>query len=95
MFNHLGKLGVGGGLSWDITMRAHTHAPSPPACSGFNEPLAKLWTFKQITSIYVRKKALLRSCPGHPVMIVSGCEPGYRRALQLEREHFPKGGDRS
>lgn len=41
---------------WDITMRAHTHMLPPPACSGFNEQLAKLWTFKQITSIYVRKK---------------------------------------
>lgn len=73
----------------------HERTPSPLHCSGFNEPLAKLWPFKRISSIHVRKKVLLISCPGHPVMIASGCEPGYRRALQLEREHFPKGGDRS
>lgn len=74
-----------------------THTGSLAACSGFNEPLAKHWPFKQITSIHVRKKeeSIINKLPWAPVMIVSGCEPAYTRALQLEREHFPEGGDRS
>ena len=83
-----------GRLFQEVATRIRT-PPSPPPCSGFNELLAKLCPFKQITSIHVRKKALLISCPGHLVMIVSSGEPGYTRALQLERERFPKGDDRS
>lgn len=80
-----------------VTIRTHMCAPAPlpPPCRGFHELLAKPLPFKQITSIHVGKKALLINCPGHPVMTGSGGEPGYTRALPLEREHFPKGGDRS
>lgn len=72
----------------------HAHATSLSPCTGLNEPLANYSPLNRITSIHVGKKALI-SCPGHPVMIVSNCEPGYTGALQLERGHFPKGGDRS
>lgn len=76
----------------DVTMRVRTHS-LPTTLQKLN--WAKLQPFKLLTSIHIRKKALLINCPGQLVMIVSGGEPGYMRALQLERENFPKGGDRS
>lgn len=68
--------------------------PDHPLAAALKEFLAKLQPFQQDPLVHVGKNKLI-SCPGHPVMIEIYREPGDTRALQLERGHFPKGGDGS
>jgi hypothetical protein len=61
-----------GALANLCTLTLHHHQ----LAMGLMRPLQSYSSLNRIPSIHVRKKALI-SCPGHPVMIVRSCEPGY------------------